>query len=119
MTILTQDLEAAAASGVFQPLTTERFLSRRVLLKRYLGWTDAEIDETERRWAAEKEAVVNPPQRMACQLSWTEEEILECERLWEEEKAAEKAKREANSATGRIHLIAGLSGGVVLPGVRQ
>jgi hypothetical protein len=44
----------AARINTFTALTDISFVSKRYILKRYLGWTEAELDENERMWKEER-----------------------------------------------------------------
>jgi hypothetical protein len=44
----------AAKINAFTALTDISFVSKRFILKRYLGWTDAELAENERMWKEER-----------------------------------------------------------------
>ncbi len=48
----------AASASVFQTLQDVPFIAKRTLLSRYLGWSDEEIIENEKRWKEERSEMV-------------------------------------------------------------
>lgn len=50
----------AAKINTFQALTDISFVSKRFILKRYLGWTEGELAENERMWKEERRRLSKP-----------------------------------------------------------
>jgi hypothetical protein len=50
----------SAKINTFTALTEISFVSKRFILKRYLGWTEAEMEENERMWKEERSRLTKP-----------------------------------------------------------
>lgn len=55
----------AAKINTFTSLTDISFVSKRFILKRYLGWTEAELEENERMWKQERSRLSRKPEESA------------------------------------------------------